>query len=191
MFFYRFAGNDIHEQAHVIEGSIMFSYRVSGLAQHGVSRRVHSWLVALALAVLLACPQPGRLASGAEAAKLPGSPQLVPYNSAFYLGVYRGKELWQAVVNSGVFEKAKELTFVQMAAEAVKQAAADPNSFPGNLKAMLADEEGDRLQLLFIASQIHTTLEILKAVRTVTNTSYFQDGALVSHTVIEIKDIGR
>ena len=54
-----------------------------------------------------------------------------------------------------------------------------------------APQEGDRLQLLFITSQVHSLLEIMKVVRTISNTSFFEDGALVSHTRIEIRDIGR
>ncbi len=103
-----------------------------------------SMLVIFATAFLV-CPQPGKLAAAAEAAKLPGSLQLVPHDAAFYGGFYRGKQLLQAVLNSGAFEKAKELGFVQEAVDAFKQASADADSPLGKLNAMLAGEDGRKL----------------------------------------------
>jgi len=40
-----------------------------------------------------------------------------------------------------------------------------------------------------IVSQVHTVLEVLKVLRCVTSEDYFEDGALVNHTLVEIRDI--
>ena len=40
-----------------------------------------------------------------------------------------------------------------------------------------------------IAAQVNTVLEVLKVLRTVTSESYFEDDVLVTHTLIQIRDI--
>jgi hypothetical protein len=40
-----------------------------------------------------------------------------------------------------------------------------------------------------IRAQVRTVLEVLKVLRCVTSEDYFEDGALVSHTLVEIRDI--
>jgi len=40
-----------------------------------------------------------------------------------------------------------------------------------------------------IVAQVHTVLEVLKVLRYVTSEDYFEDGALVNHTLVEIRDI--
>jgi len=40
-----------------------------------------------------------------------------------------------------------------------------------------------------ISAQVHTLLDVLKVFRTITGESYFEDGAMVSHTLLEIRDV--
>jgi hypothetical protein len=40
-----------------------------------------------------------------------------------------------------------------------------------------------------IMSQVHTVLDVLKCLKTVTSESYFEKGALVSHTLTEVQDL--
>lgn len=47
----------------------------------------------------------------------------------------------------------------------------------------------DILTATSIRSQVNTVLEVLKVLRTITGESYFEDGALVTHTLVEIRDI--
>ena len=42
-----------------------------------------------------------------------------------------------------------------------------------------------------IAEQVHTGLEVLKVLRSVTSESYLEDDVLVSHTLTEIHDVGK
>lgn len=48
---------------------------------------------------------------------------------------------------------------------------------------------GDPAQPDSIRSQVHTVLEVLKVLRSVTSESYFEDGALVTHTLTRIRDV--
>jgi hypothetical protein len=36
---------------------------------------------------------------------------------------------------------------------------------------------------------VHTVLKVLQAIRTCTSESYFDQGALVSHSMVEIRDV--
>ena len=40
-----------------------------------------------------------------------------------------------------------------------------------------------------VAAQVHTAVNVLKSLRTVTAESYLEDGALVSHSLLEIHDV--
>ncbi len=40
-----------------------------------------------------------------------------------------------------------------------------------------------------VVDQIHTTLDVLKVLRTISGQCYFEDGALVSHTLVELRDV--
>ena len=42
-----------------------------------------------------------------------------------------------------------------------------------------------------IAAQVHTVLDVLKVLRTVTSERYIEDGVMVGHTLVEIRDIGK
>jgi len=59
------------------------------------------------------------------------------------------------------------------------------------VKEQLAGGDADtaKAKLPEVADQVHTVLKVLKVVRTVTSESYFKDGALVTHTLTEIRDI--
>ncbi len=48
------------------------------------------------------------------------------------------------------------------------------------------DENGQKTAVL---DQVHGTINLLKVLRSVTGESYFEDGALVNHAFIEIRDI--
>jgi len=109
------------------------------MSAYGISRLARSLFAIQAVAAFVAWPQPGQLAVAADASKLPGSLQLVPDDAAFYVGFYRGKELLDAVVNSGAFAQLQQLAFVQDALKSF-QDEADPDSVPGMIKAMLADK---------------------------------------------------
>ena len=37
--------------------------------------------------------------------------------------------------------------------------------------------------------QVHTVLDVFKCLKTITSESYFEDGALVSHTLTEVEDV--
>jgi hypothetical protein len=50
-------------------------------------------------------------------------------------------------------------------------------------------EDGDGKQA--IADQVHTVVDVLKAMRTITNETYTEDGALVNHTLVEVHDIDK
>ncbi len=54
------------------------------------------------------------------------------------------------------------------------------------VKKKLGDDK-DRLKA--ITDQVHTVLEVLKVVRTITGEAYFEDGVLVRHTLVEIRDV--
>ncbi|MCD4726229.1 MAG: hypothetical protein K8R46_01090 [Pirellulales bacterium] len=45
----------------------------------------------------------------------------------------------------------------------------------------------DQRQLILV--QVHTALEVLKVLRTISGQCYFKDGALVSHTLVELRDV--
>jgi hypothetical protein len=49
--------------------------------------------------------------------------------------------------------------------------------------------EADDAQVAAIMDQVHTVLEVLKVIRTCTVESYMEDGALVSHSLMEVRDI--
>ncbi len=53
----------------------------------------------------------------------------------------------------------------------------------------IQEEQPDDPNMAAIAAQVDTVLEVLKVLRTVTFESYFEDGAMVSHTLVEIRDI--
>lgn len=40
-----------------------------------------------------------------------------------------------------------------------------------------------------VVDQVHTTLDVLKVLRTISGQCYFEDGALVSHTLVELRDV--
>ncbi len=40
-----------------------------------------------------------------------------------------------------------------------------------------------------VSSQVATVLDVLKVLRTVTSASYFEDGVLVTHTLLEFRDV--
>ena len=42
-----------------------------------------------------------------------------------------------------------------------------------------------------IAEQVHTGLEVLKVLRSITSESYLEDDVLVNHTLTEIRDVGK
>ena len=52
--------------------------------------------------------------------------------------------------------------------------------------AMQNIDEGNRQM---VAVQVHTVLDVLKVLRTISNESFFENGALVSHTLVEIRDV--
>ena len=39
------------------------------------------------------------------------------------------------------------------------------------------------------SDQVHTALDVLKTLRTISNESYFEDEVLVNHTLLEIRDV--
>ena len=41
-----------------------------------------------------------------------------------------------------------------------------------------------------VMEQVHTVLDVLKTMRSITMESYLEDGVLVSHSLVEIRDIG-
>jgi len=49
----------------------------------------------------------------------------------------------------------------------------------------------DEAQRKPITDQLHTVLDVLKAVRTISTESYLEDGVLVHHTLMEIQDVGK
>jgi len=51
------------------------------------------------------------------------------------------------------------------------------------------DSDQSKEQMTAVRDQVHTVLEVLKVFRNVTSESYFDRGALVSHTLVEIRDI--
>jgi len=56
----------------------------------------------------------------------------------------------------------------------------------------LAIEQGMKdspMQAAMVASQVRIVLDVIKVLRTVTSESYFEDGALVTHSLTEIRDI--
>ena len=40
-----------------------------------------------------------------------------------------------------------------------------------------------------VVDQVHTAVDVLKVLRNVSNETYFEDGALVNHTFVEIRDL--
>ena len=42
-----------------------------------------------------------------------------------------------------------------------------------------------------IVAQVHTVLDVLKVLRGATSVDYFEDGALVTHSQVEIRDIAK
>jgi hypothetical protein len=42
-----------------------------------------------------------------------------------------------------------------------------------------------------VVDQVHTVVDVLKTLRSVTNETYHEDGALVNHTLLEIHDLGK
>lgn len=50
-----------------------------------------------------------------------------------------------------------------------------------------ADEEDEAKKE--IADQVHVGADVLKTLRVVTSESYVEDGALVSHSLLEIQDV--
>jgi hypothetical protein len=42
-----------------------------------------------------------------------------------------------------------------------------------------------------VVDQVHTVVDVLKTLRSVTDESYLEDGALVNHTLVEIRDLGK
>jgi hypothetical protein len=57
------------------------------------------------------------------------------------------------------------------------------------LAAKQEDEEASKAKAGEILAQVHSFLDVLKVVRTITSESYLEQGALVSHTELEIRDI--
>ena len=56
----------------------------------------------------------------------------------------------------------------------------------------LAIEQGMKdspMQAAMVAGQVQIVLDVIKVLRTVTSESYFEDGALVTHSLTEIRDI--
>jgi hypothetical protein len=53
----------------------------------------------------------------------------------------------------------------------------------------LADAGEDQRKA--VADQVHTALEVLKVMRSITGETYFEDNALVTHTLVEIRDVGK
>jgi hypothetical protein len=56
-------------------------------------------------------------------------------------------------------------------------------------KAAGAPPEAVEAQLKAIRDQVHTALEVLKVLRTVTSESYLEGKAIVTHTLTEIRDV--
>jgi hypothetical protein len=54
--------------------------------------------------------------------------------------------------------------------------------------ANAADEDGQKTA---VVDQVHAGIDVLKVLRNVTSESYLEDGALVSHTFAEIRDVGK
>jgi hypothetical protein len=50
-----------------------------------------------------------------------------------------------------------------------------------------ADGDGKKA----VADQVHTAVDVLKTLRSITNESYLEDGALVNHTLVEIHDLAK
>lgn len=55
------------------------------------------------------------------------------------------------------------------------------------IQEQFGDGEGDEAKA--IMTQVHTVLDILKCLKTVTSESYFEDGACVSHSLTEVQDL--
>ena len=56
---------------------------------------------------------------------------------------------------------------------------------------IMAAKDVDEAQRKPIADQVHTALDVLKALRTISNESYLENGVLVTHTLVEIHDVGK
>lgn len=54
---------------------------------------------------------------------------------------------------------------------------------------IMASEGTDEGQKKGIVEQVHTAVDVLKAVRSITDESYLEDEALVHHTLLEIRDV--
>src|SRR4030042_669044 len=52
-----------------------------------------------------------------------------------------------------------------------------------------AQSEGNVAQADAIKSQVATVLEVLKVLRTITGESYLEDNVMVTHTLMEIRDV--
>ena len=50
------------------------------------------------------------------------------------------------------------------------------------------DDEGQQKAVL---DQVHTALDVLKVLRTITNESYLEGDVLVQHTLVELRDVGK
>jgi hypothetical protein len=53
----------------------------------------------------------------------------------------------------------------------------------------VASKGGDDAQKKAVADQVGVVIDVLKAVRSITSESYLEDEALVSHTLMEIRDV--
>jgi hypothetical protein len=56
---------------------------------------------------------------------------------------------------------------------------------------IMNSQEVDDAQRKPITDQVHTVLDVLQALRTVTSESYLEDGVLVTHTSAEIRDVAK
>jgi hypothetical protein len=55
--------------------------------------------------------------------------------------------------------------------------------------AQQSGQEGAKGKAAMILNQTHTVLDVLKVLRSITSESYFEDGALVHHSEVDIRDL--
>ena len=55
----------------------------------------------------------------------------------------------------------------------------------------MASNGGDEEQKKSMADQVHAAVDVLKVLRTITGESYLEDGVLVNHTLLEIRDVAK
>jgi hypothetical protein len=58
-------------------------------------------------------------------------------------------------------------------------------------QAVMLSQDVEEAQRKPIADQVHTVLDVLKALRSISDESYFENGALVNHTLTEVHDVGK